>query len=729
MSARNQDSAGVPASPMSEGAPGPGASTGAPNEISDKSYTPAILKGEIKLTKLNSDNYQRWAEGMQLLLAAKRLWRLVSGLIKMPDPKTRPVDHEAWNLDDDQAKAWIYVNLEDSQHNHIRGSQTSHEMWEALRKVHGALGQGRLNFLKRKFFNLKAGPTDSIDDVASELSRLQLKIRGIKATEAPTDLDVALTLINSVDDEAYALMKFHLDDMENLTLAHTKERLKSVEQRIRDDSTNDEKANKSGTTPRKEDRECFFCKRKGHLKRKCFKWLETDEGKKYAEDHPQPEKSTKTGQGKKPAPGGARAAQEEGESGDDAFMAREDHALAAEHLPPPDMWIIDSGATRHMTPNRSLFTTIQPINTRVTVASGEMLRAHGIGEVKVSLGGHITRMKEVLHVPGLDANLLSISALGRRGFNVLFNKGVVDIRSGNTSVATGIMKGRMYLLRSSDRALLTSEVHKAAPEAELEATSGAAPVSETSTSGTTKSGNSVGAPPIPENSVSSKQGGIQVMNADQKNFWLWHERFGHVGPARLRSLGSHVSGMKAIELPDQLACEICDFSKFTRKINRETPRRASRRLGRVHTDVWAPFKTPSLGGNRYFLSLIDDLTRKSWISCMKARSDVYQKFQQWRDAINLETGETAATLRSDNAREYQKLEKMVQTQGTKMEFTTAYTPERIRNISMITIKASFLRSHQAKPIFFLNKNSNQPPTRKPSPAKTRDSGKSLLPSS
>lgn len=48
-------------------------------------------------------------------------------------------------------------------------------------------------------------------------------------------------------------------------------------------------------------------------------------------------------------------------------------------------------------------------------------------------------MKEVLRVPGLDANLLSISVLNRRGYNVLFGKNGVEIRSGNTLVATGII--------------------------------------------------------------------------------------------------------------------------------------------------------------------------------------------------------------------------------------------------------------------------------------------------
>ena len=55
--------------------------------------------------------------------------------------------------------------------------------------------------------------------------------------------------------------------------------------------------------------------------------------------------------------------------------------------------------------------------------------------------------KEVLHVSGLDANLLSISAFNQRGFNFSFSMDGVQIRSNGTLITTGIMRSRMYLLR------------------------------------------------------------------------------------------------------------------------------------------------------------------------------------------------------------------------------------------------------------------------------------------
>lgn len=228
MSGRTNDSVGTPASPVSEA--GPSESGGAVSSTPDGQYRKANRKGEFKLTKLNSDNYQLWAYGMEILLSAKRMWPLVVGTARMPEP-SRPIDRIEWLADDAQAQIWIYANLENGQHNHIEGLATSHAMWEALRKVH--VNQGKLNSLKRKFFSYKAGATESIDDVCSNLSWLRTTIKAIKATEAPTDLDIALVLMNSVDDEAYTLAKYRLEDMENLTLAHARTRLKLVEQRIK----------------------------------------------------------------------------------------------------------------------------------------------------------------------------------------------------------------------------------------------------------------------------------------------------------------------------------------------------------------------------------------------------------------------------------------------------------------------------------------------------------------
>ena len=258
-----------------------------PETVANDQYRKINRKEKIKLIKLNSDNYQNWTNDMKILLSVKIMWFLVFGTTLMFD-SLKFFDRMKWLIDNVQTKTWIYVNLKNSQHNHIKKLIIAHAMWEALKKMHDAFDQGRLNFLKKKFFNYKAEATESIDDVCSNLSRLQMTIRDIRSTKASTDLNIALTLINSIDNEAYIMTKYHLKDMKNLTLTHTQKRLKLMKQKIKNDSTTDDVANKGTSNeerPKKQDnkRECYFCNKRGHYKLKCFKWLTTDEGKKYAE--------------------------------------------------------------------------------------------------------------------------------------------------------------------------------------------------------------------------------------------------------------------------------------------------------------------------------------------------------------------------------------------------------------------------------------------------------------
>lgn len=78
----------------------------------------AMLKGEIRVTKLNSDIYQSWADGMELLLdrwtrrrnaMANCLWNGT-----LPGPTGQSIQSRNWIFDDDLAKAWIYSSFDRS---------------------------------------------------------------------------------------------------------------------------------------------------------------------------------------------------------------------------------------------------------------------------------------------------------------------------------------------------------------------------------------------------------------------------------------------------------------------------------------------------------------------------------------------------------------------------------------------------------------------------------------
>ena len=72
----------------------------------------------------------------------------------------------------------------------------------------------------------------------------------------------------------------------------------------------------------------------------------------------------------------------------------------------------------------------------------------------------------------------------------------------------------------------------------------------------------------------------------------------------------------------------------------------------VHSNLWGPEKTKTHGGNAYFLSIVDDYSRKVWVYLLKNKSDAFSKFKQWKILIENLTDEKLKTLRTDNGLEF-----------------------------------------------------------------------------
>ena len=56
----------------------------------------------------------------------------------------------------------------------------------------------------------------------------------------------------------------------------------------------------------------------------------------------------------------------------------------------------------------------------------------------------------------------------------------------------------------------------------------------------------------------------------------------------------------------------------------------SEKLELVHTDVWGPTQVQSLGGSPYYVTFIDDATRKTWVCCIRQKYDVFDTFKKWK---------------------------------------------------------------------------------------------------
>ena len=72
----------------------------------------------------------------------------------------------------------------------------------------------------------------------------------------------------------------------------------------------------------------------------------------------------------------------------------------------------------------------------------------------------------------------------------------------------------------------------------------------------------------------------------------------------------------------------------------------------VHSDVWGLGRTTSIGGCKYYVTFIDDHTRKVWVYFMKEQSEVFTHFQNFKVMVEKQTGKHVKCLRSDGGGEY-----------------------------------------------------------------------------
>ena len=68
----------------------------------------------------------------------------------------------------------------------------------------------------------------------------------------------------------------------------------------------------------------------------------------------------------------------------------------------------------------------------------------------------------------------------------------------------------------------------------------------------------------------------------------------------------------------------------------------------IHFDYWGLSRVPSLGGERCFLSIIDDYSKMTWVFMMKQKSKAFNFFKHWTILMKNYTIKTMKYLRTNN---------------------------------------------------------------------------------
>ena len=85
-----------------------------------------------------------------------------------------------------------------------------------------------------------------------------------------------------------------------------------------------------------------------------------------------------------------------------------------------------------------------------------------------------------------------------------------------------------------------------------------------------------------------------------------------------------------------------------------------------------------LSGYEYYVTFIDDYSRKTWIYFLKNKSEVLRKFKEFKALVENCSERIIKTLRSNNGGEYtsKEFESFCKEAGIKRELTTPYNPQQ-----------------------------------------------------
>ena len=110
--------------------------------------------------------------------------------------------------------------------------------------------------------------------------------------------------------------------------------------------------------------------------------------------------------------------------------------------------------------------------------------------------------------------------------------------------------------------------------------------------------------------------------------------------------------LPVVDYPDQL-CECCILEKQHKSsFGIKNTWHAKKPLELVHSDVCGPMKTISNGNNRYFLTFIDDFTRKICVYFLQQKSEVFDCFKSFKVLVEKKSGYFIKVLWTDDGGEY-----------------------------------------------------------------------------